>query len=47
MGSRKDRFILAITGASGVVYAKRLFDRLVKKDYEIHLIISERGLMIK
>ena len=36
------RFILAITGASGVCYGKRLFDCL--KDWsETHVIISERG----
>ena len=36
------RFILAITGASGVCYAKRLFD--VLKNYaELHVVISERG----
>lgn len=36
------RFILAITGASGVCYAKRLFDYLQPKA-ELHVIISERG----
>ena len=36
------RFILAITGASGVCYAKRLFDYL-RSRAELHIIISERG----
>ena len=36
------RFILAITGASGVCYAKRLFDCLQSKA-ELHVIVSERG----
>ncbi|MFQ5671563.1 MAG: UbiX family flavin prenyltransferase [Nitrospinales bacterium] len=36
------RFILAITGASGVCYAKRLFDYLQTRA-ELHLIISDRG----
>ncbi len=36
------RFILAITGASGACYAKRLFDCLQSKA-EIHVILSERG----
>lgn len=36
------RFIIAITGASGVCYAKRLFDVLQPKA-ELHVIISERG----
>ena len=36
------RFILAITGSSGVCYAKRLFDYLLSKA-ELHIIVSERG----
>ena len=36
------RFVIAITGASGVCYAKRLFDCL-KSQAEVHVIISERG----
>ncbi len=36
------RFILAITGASGVVYAKHLFDYLQPRS-ELHVIISERS----
>ena len=36
------RFILSITGASGVCYARRLFDFLCGRA-ELHIIISERG----
>ncbi len=36
------RFILAITGASGVVYAKHLFDFLQPRS-ELHVIVSERS----
>ncbi len=36
------RLVIAITGASGVCYAKRLFDVLLPKA-ELHVIISERG----
>ncbi len=36
------RFVLAITGASGVCYAQRLFDCL-KPNAELHVIVSERG----
>lgn len=36
------RFILAITGGSGVCYAKRLFDYL-QPQAELHVVISERG----
>ena len=36
------KIVIAITGASGVCYAKRLFDCLVGKS-ELHILISERG----
>ncbi len=36
------RIVLAITGASGVCYGKRLFD-CIKSHAEVHVIISERG----
>ena len=36
------RVVLAITGASGVCYSKRLFDCL-KPQAETHVIISDRG----
>lgn len=36
------RFILAITGASGVCYAKRLFD-ILRPQSELHVIVSDRG----
>lgn len=37
------RFILAITGASGAIYAKRLFDALAARADEVHVVASERG----
>ena len=36
------RFILAVTGASGVCYARRLFD-VLKDRAELHVVVSERG----
>jgi flavin prenyltransferase len=36
------RIVLAVTGASGVCYSKRLFDCLKNKT-EVHVIISDRG----
>lgn len=36
------RFILAITGASGACYAKRLFD-ILRSQSELHVIVSDRG----
>jgi len=39
----KKRIIIAITGASGAVYAKHLFDFLYKNGAELHLIITENA----
>lgn len=36
------RIVLALTGASGMVYGKRLFDHLQPRS-EMHVIVSERG----
>lgn len=36
------RFIVAITGASGVVYGKRLLE-VLKGKVEVHLIVSKKG----
>ncbi len=36
------RIILAITGASGMIYARRLFDHLQPRT-ELHVILSEHG----
>jgi 4-hydroxy-3-polyprenylbenzoate decarboxylase len=35
------RLIIAVTGASGVIYSQRLLEVLKEKQVEIHLIISE------
>ena len=37
------RLVIAITGASGVVYGKRLLEVLREKEVETHLIISRAG----
>lgn len=44
---RMKKIIIAITGASGALYAKHLFDSLYKNGMELHLIISEnaRGIL--
>jgi 4-hydroxy-3-polyprenylbenzoate decarboxylase len=34
------RIVIAITGASGVVYAQRLLDNLDPAEHEIHLVLS-------
>ena len=40
------RIVLAITGASGVIYAIRLLSALVRCDLEIHLTISPSGAAV-
>ncbi len=37
------RIVVAISGASGVIYGARLLEVLKDTDYETHLIISESG----
>lgn len=39
----KDKIVIAITGASGMIYAKELLDLLAGIDVEVHGIISEAG----
>lgn len=38
--------IIAITGASGVIYAQRLLQILNKKDIHIHVVISETAVSV-
>jgi len=40
------KLIVAITGASGVVYGKRLLEELKKSNVETHLVISEAAKKI-
>lgn len=35
------RVILAMTGASGAIYGRRLLERLIERQAEVHLVISE------
>jgi 4-hydroxy-3-polyprenylbenzoate decarboxylase len=39
----KERIIIGMTGASGVIYGIEILRELKKKDIEVHLIISESG----
>jgi len=45
-GRKVKKIIVAITGASGVIYAKRLLEILSQKDFFIHLTISEAGAVV-
>ena len=46
MSLRAMRLIVAVTGASGVIYAKRLLEELRDRDVEIHLIVSDAGRLV-
>lgn len=37
------RIVVGITGASGAVYAQRLVEMLVRRDVEVHLVVSPLG----
>ncbi|HHT9110387.1 MAG TPA: UbiX family flavin prenyltransferase [Candidatus Brocadiaceae bacterium] len=41
-----ENIIVGITGASGVIYAQRLLKILCKKEYNIHLILSDAAVQI-
>ncbi|NCO65756.1 MAG: aromatic acid decarboxylase [Candidatus Aquicultor secundus] len=45
MGSNLE-YVVAITGASGVVYGKRLIQELLRKDFNVSLIISNPGKLV-
>lgn len=40
------KYIIAITGASGSIYAVKLIEELLKKNYSIHLIVSDNGAKV-
>jgi 4-hydroxy-3-polyprenylbenzoate decarboxylase len=35
------RLIVAITGASGIIYGKRFLEEAKKRNFEVHLVVSE------
>ncbi|MEW6380597.1 MAG: flavin prenyltransferase UbiX [bacterium] len=41
-----ERIVLAMTGASGMVYAQRLLTRLLASGVDVHLIISRQGAAV-
>lgn len=44
--SSKNPIILAITGASGIIYAFRILEFFLKNNYMIHLILSEAAVKV-
>lgn len=41
-----NKYIIGLSGASGSIYAIRLLEELLKRDHEIHLIISEPACQV-
>lgn len=41
--TRKNRLVIAITGASGAAYGVRLLELLAPQDVETHLVVSKAG----
>jgi 4-hydroxy-3-polyprenylbenzoate decarboxylase len=37
------RYIVGITGASGSIYAARLLEELLKRNNEVHLVVTDNG----
>ncbi len=46
MSETEQRIVVAITGASGVIYAVRLLQTLCRGDFEVHLTISPSGAAV-
>jgi len=40
------RYIVALTGASGVVYGLQLITELLKREHEVHLVVSEPAALV-
>jgi len=46
MSAQKHPIVLAITGASGAIYGRRLLEVLLDTDIDVHLTISESGRLV-
>lgn len=46
MDGSSDRWVVAITGASGVIYGVRLVEELLKSGGQVHLIVSQAGALV-
>lgn len=40
------RYVVAFTGASGIVYGVRLVEELLQREYEVHLIVSDPAKIV-
>ena len=41
--TNQQEYIIGISGASGVIYSKKLFDALIEEGAKIHLVVSDEG----
>lgn len=41
--SKRKRWVIGITGASGSIYGIRLIEELLKADYLVHLVVTDAG----
>jgi len=40
------KYIVALTGASGIVYGLQLITELLKREHEVHLVVSEPAALV-
>lgn len=40
------RYVVALTGASGIIYGLRLTSELLSRGHEVHLVVSEPGELV-
>ncbi|MDD4802381.1 MAG: UbiX family flavin prenyltransferase [Syntrophomonas sp.] len=40
------RYLVALTGASGIIYGLRLISELLVREHEVHLVVSEPGMLV-
>jgi 4-hydroxy-3-polyprenylbenzoate decarboxylase len=45
-GCELSRYVVALTGASGIIYGIRLVQELLERDYEVHLVASKPALIV-
>src|SRR5665647_2368133 len=40
------RYIIALTGASGIAYGLGLVEQLLQREHEVHLVVSEPAALV-
>lgn len=41
-----NRYVIGLTGASGVIYGIRLAEELLRRDFEVHIIVSRPACLV-